>query len=123
MAYEAMNHAGFLDKNMIVILNDNQQVGSSFCSAALSVSPSQNLVLSRPGRCTAVADAHSSLAAFAMIASVLNNLCQPVACRYQHETEYFYKHNVTPHAHPILSPLFLHEASILPVGLTANPVQ
>lgn len=28
MAYEAMNHAGFLDKNMIVILNDNQQVGS-----------------------------------------------------------------------------------------------
>jgi len=34
MAYEAMNHAGFLDKNMIVILNDNQQVCSSFCSAA-----------------------------------------------------------------------------------------
>ncbi len=27
MAYEAMNHAGFLDKNMIIILNDNQQVG------------------------------------------------------------------------------------------------
>lgn len=27
MSYEAMNHAGFLDKNMIVILNDNQQVG------------------------------------------------------------------------------------------------
>eukprot|EP00959_Pyramimonas_sp_CCMP1952_P260382 5444398-Pyramimonas_sp.AAC.1 len=27
MAYEAMNHAGFLDSNMIVILNDNQQVG------------------------------------------------------------------------------------------------
>jgi len=26
MAYEAMNHAGFLDKNLIVILNDNQQV-------------------------------------------------------------------------------------------------
>nr|QKY15109.1 1-deoxy-D\-xylulose-5-phosphate synthase (DXS) [Polytomella parva] len=26
MAYEAMNHAGFLDENMIVILNDNQQV-------------------------------------------------------------------------------------------------
>ncbi|KAK9832728.1 hypothetical protein WJX81_004979 [Elliptochloris bilobata] len=26
MAYEAMNHAGFLDKNMIVVLNDNQQV-------------------------------------------------------------------------------------------------
>ncbi|CAG9465541.1 unnamed protein product [Pedinophyceae sp. YPF-701] len=26
MAYEAMNHAGFMDKNMIVILNDNQQV-------------------------------------------------------------------------------------------------
>lgn len=26
MSYEAMNHAGFLDKNMIVILNDNQQV-------------------------------------------------------------------------------------------------
>ena len=26
MAYEAMNHAGYLDKNMIVILNDNQQV-------------------------------------------------------------------------------------------------
>ena len=25
MAYEAMNHAGFLDKNMIVVLNDNQQ--------------------------------------------------------------------------------------------------
>ena len=29
MAYEAMNHAGFLDKNMIVILNDNQQAWSS----------------------------------------------------------------------------------------------
>lgn len=28
MAYEAMNHAGFLDTNMIVILNDNQQVRS-----------------------------------------------------------------------------------------------
>lgn len=27
MAYEAMNHAGFLDSNMIVVLNDNQQVG------------------------------------------------------------------------------------------------
>lgn len=26
MAYEAMNHAGFLDKNMVIILNDNQQV-------------------------------------------------------------------------------------------------
>jgi len=43
MAYEAMNHAGFLDKNMIVILNDNQQVCSSFRSAALSVSLSQTL--------------------------------------------------------------------------------
>ncbi len=32
MAYEAMNHAGFLDKNMIVILNDNQQVGEVCCS-------------------------------------------------------------------------------------------
>jgi len=29
MAYEAMNHAGFLDKNMIVILNDNQQASYS----------------------------------------------------------------------------------------------
>ena len=28
MAYEAMNHAGYLDKNMIVVLNDNQQVHS-----------------------------------------------------------------------------------------------
>lgn len=26
MAYEAMNHAGFLDANLIVVLNDNQQV-------------------------------------------------------------------------------------------------
>jgi 1-deoxy-D-xylulose-5-phosphate synthase len=26
MAYEAMNHAGFLDKNMVIVLNDNQQV-------------------------------------------------------------------------------------------------
>ena len=26
MAYEAMNHAGFLDSNMLVVLNDNQQV-------------------------------------------------------------------------------------------------
>ncbi len=43
MAYEAMNHAGFLDKNMIVILNDNQQVCSSFRSAAFSVSLSQIL--------------------------------------------------------------------------------
>lgn len=33
MAYEAMNHAGFLDKNMIVILNDNQQVGGGWQSA------------------------------------------------------------------------------------------
>ena len=31
MAYEAMNHAGFLDKNMIVVLNDNQQV----CAASM----------------------------------------------------------------------------------------
>lgn len=35
MAYEAMNHAGFLDTNMIVILNDNQQVwcrtGAGLC--------------------------------------------------------------------------------------------
>lgn len=30
MAYEAMNHAGFLDTNMIVVLNDNQQVSLSF---------------------------------------------------------------------------------------------
>jgi 1-deoxy-D-xylulose-5-phosphate synthase len=29
MAYEAMNHAGFLDTNMIIILNDNQQVRST----------------------------------------------------------------------------------------------
>jgi 1-deoxy-D-xylulose-5-phosphate synthase len=29
MAYEAMNHAGFLDKNMVVILNDNQQARGS----------------------------------------------------------------------------------------------
>ena len=43
MAYEAMNHAGFLDKNMIVILNDNQQVCSSCCSAAWSLSLSQTL--------------------------------------------------------------------------------
>lgn len=43
MAYEAMNHAGFLDKNMIVILNDNQQVQPpAFCttSAAAYVHPS-----------------------------------------------------------------------------------
>ena len=33
MAYEAMNHAGFLDKNMIVVLNDNQQV----CPACTSL--------------------------------------------------------------------------------------
>ena len=31
MAYEAMNHAGFLDKNMIVVLNDNQQVRAMGC--------------------------------------------------------------------------------------------
>lgn len=31
MAYEAMNHAGFLDKNMIVVLNDNQQVRAREC--------------------------------------------------------------------------------------------
>ena len=30
MAYEAMNHAGFLDKNMIVVLNDNQQVRTAY---------------------------------------------------------------------------------------------
>ena len=33
MAYEAMNHAGFLDKNMIVVLNDNQQVRPVGCGA------------------------------------------------------------------------------------------
>ena len=26
MVYEAMNNAGYLDKNMIIILNDNKQV-------------------------------------------------------------------------------------------------
>lgn len=31
MAYEAMNHAGFLDTNMLVILNDNQQVCNDCC--------------------------------------------------------------------------------------------
>ncbi len=51
MAYEAMNHAGFLDKNMIVILNDNQQVCSSFRSAALSVSLGQ--ILSCPDQADA----------------------------------------------------------------------
>lgn len=34
MAYEAMNHAGFLDTNMIVILNDNQQVCGRIWHAA-----------------------------------------------------------------------------------------
>ena len=34
MAYEAMNHAGFLDSNMIIILNDNQQVRHKYKSAA-----------------------------------------------------------------------------------------
>ena len=34
MAYEAMNHAGFLDKNVIVILNDNQQVSAAGCHCA-----------------------------------------------------------------------------------------
>lgn len=38
MAYEAMNHAGFLDTNMIVILNDNQQVRCSADQAANSPS-------------------------------------------------------------------------------------
>lgn len=42
MAYEAMNHAGFLDKNMIVILNDNQQVerrlnSESMCQAQIAL--------------------------------------------------------------------------------------
>jgi len=67
MAYEAMNHAGFLDKNMIVILNDNQQVCSSFRSAAWSVSLSQTF-FSTPGRCTAIPDAHSTLFVLAIIA-------------------------------------------------------
>jgi 1-deoxy-D-xylulose-5-phosphate synthase len=31
MAYEAMNNAGYLDTNMIIILNDNQQVRMNFC--------------------------------------------------------------------------------------------
>ena len=35
MAYEAMNHAGFLDKNMIVVLNDNQQVRGFGASSGL----------------------------------------------------------------------------------------
>ena len=29
MAYEAMNNAGYLDTNMIIILNDNQQVSQN----------------------------------------------------------------------------------------------
>lgn len=37
MAYEAMNHAGFLDSNMIIILNDNQQVSSSISSPPASL--------------------------------------------------------------------------------------
>lgn len=37
MAYEAMNHAGFMDTNMIVILNDNQQVSCCSSSNALCV--------------------------------------------------------------------------------------
>ena len=37
MAYEAMNHAGFLDKNMIVILNDNQQVSPFSCCRTCTV--------------------------------------------------------------------------------------
>ena len=37
MSYEAMNHAGFLDKNMIVILNDNQQVNHFLEEVLISV--------------------------------------------------------------------------------------
>lgn len=37
MAYEAMNHAGFLDSNMIVVLNDNQQVSPPRHSRRLSL--------------------------------------------------------------------------------------
>jgi deoxyxylulose-5-phosphate synthase len=33
MAYEAMNHAGSLDHNLIIILNDNQQVGPKYLQA------------------------------------------------------------------------------------------
>ena len=35
MAYEAMNNAGYLDTNMIIILNDNQQVRTN-CLHSLS---------------------------------------------------------------------------------------
>lgn len=34
MAYEAMNNAGYLDTNMIIVLNDNQQVSSDTISIA-----------------------------------------------------------------------------------------
>lgn len=43
MAYEAMNHAGFLDKNMIVILNDNQQV-SQYQSEHMKGLPRQGCI-------------------------------------------------------------------------------
>ena len=39
MAYEAMNNAGYLDTNMIVILNDNKQVSAPCLSIPLSALP------------------------------------------------------------------------------------
>ncbi len=44
MAYEAMNHAGFLDKNMIVVLNDNQQVSTFTCPLFCAFCPGDSLV-------------------------------------------------------------------------------
>jgi 1-deoxy-D-xylulose-5-phosphate synthase len=43
MAYEAMNHAGCLDTNMIVVLNDNQQVLSRRNVLADSMRPSASM--------------------------------------------------------------------------------
>ncbi len=37
MAYEAMNNAGYLDTNMIIILNDNQQVSISYLAISSHV--------------------------------------------------------------------------------------
>jgi len=38
MAYEAMNNAGYLDTNMIIILNDNQQVRTNCPHATFACS-------------------------------------------------------------------------------------
>ena len=92
MAYEAMNHAGFLDTNMIVILNDNQQVAQSVKHSDMKRSsqvarlhpPIPQRLLTYPAHCSTwlhvIASNYNSMAVLhchALPATHCRCLCQP----------------------------------------------